>query len=93
MKDDLKTWGELCEITREPLGETPADAPIERWIPRGQGLAMPKGDSKLKELGFTKLVKREDGVYENVTALDGESRFMKRDDPTTMPDFSRRIRD
>ncbi|MBI4816629.1 MAG: zinc ribbon domain-containing protein [Deltaproteobacteria bacterium] len=93
MKDDLTTWGEVCAITLEPLGDTPADAPVERWIPRAVGVAAPMGDSRLKELGFTKLVKRDNGVYENVTRLDGESRYMKRDDPTTIPDFKRRIKD
>ena len=31
----------------------------------------PAGDTKLKEMGFTKLVRRDKGVYENVTALEG----------------------
>ena len=32
----------------------------------------PKGNSDLKNMGFTKLVKRDDGVYENVTATGKE---------------------
>jgi len=44
-------------------------------------------------LGFTKLVRRDDGVYENVTARDGESKVMHRDKPETLPDLSKTIRD
>jgi putative FmdB family regulatory protein len=56
-------------------------------------ISTPKTNAELKDLGFTKLVKRDDGVYENVTARDGESRYMKRDKPETMPDLSKNISD
>jgi hypothetical protein len=39
------------------------------------------------------LVKRDDGVYENVTARDGDSRYMQRDKPETIPDLSKTIAD
>jgi hypothetical protein len=44
-------------------------------------------------MGFTKLVRRDDGVYENVTARDGDSRYMLRDKPETMPNLKKTIRD
>jgi len=47
----------------------------------------------LRDLGFTKLVKRDDGVYENVTARDGDSRYMERDKPDTIPNLRKTIRD
>ena len=56
-------------------------------------ISCPKTDSDLKSMGFTKLVRRDKGVYENVTALDGESRTWESDKPETMPDIKRRIRD
>ena len=30
MTEELHTWGELCARAEIPLGETPAEAPIER---------------------------------------------------------------
>jgi putative FmdB family regulatory protein len=53
----------------------------------------PKGNSDLRNLGFTKLVKRDDGVYENVTRRDGDSRYMLRDRPDTIPNLSKTISD
>ena len=53
----------------------------------------PKTNSELKDLGFTKLVKRDDGIYENVTARGNESKYMERDKPETMPDISKIIKD
>ena len=50
-------------------------------------------DSELRDLGFTKLVKREEGVYENVTQRSGESRYMVRGKPDTVPDVKRIISD
>ncbi|MCX8037921.1 MAG: zinc ribbon domain-containing protein [Candidatus Sumerlaeia bacterium] len=67
--------------------------PVERIIPRGIGINTPTTDSELKSMGFAKLVRRDDGVYENVTALDGESKVMERGKPETLPDIKRRIRD
>jgi putative FmdB family regulatory protein len=52
-----------------------------------------KSDSELRDLGFTKLVKREDGVYENVTQREGESRYMVRGKPETVPNVKKIIRD
>lgn len=57
------------------------------------GLAAPTGDVALKEKGFAKLVRRDKGVYENVTALDHENRYYRADRPETMPDLKRRITD
>ncbi len=49
----------------------------------------PKSDSDWRNMGFTKLVKRDDGVYENVTQRGNESRYMERGKPETMPDVSK----
>jgi hypothetical protein len=56
-------------------------------------IAVPRGNSELKNLGFTKLVRRDQGVYENVTATDKEKRYVRSNDPSSQPDFKRKIRD
>lgn len=92
IKDKLKTWGELCTLAKRPLGKTPAAAPIERllYVPL---ISTPTGDSKLKEMGFTKLVKRDKGVYENVTATGTEKRFMTAGDASSMPHIHKKVKD
>lgn len=67
-------------------------APVERLI-APTFVSAPTGDSELRDKGFAKLVRRDNGVYENVTALDGESRVWEADKPSTMPDIKRRISD
>ena len=57
------------------------------------GIATPKTNSDLKNLGFTKLVRRDQGVYENVTATGGESRFMEAGKPNTLPHLHKKIED
>ena len=56
-------------------------------------ISTPKTNSELRDLGFTKLVKRDDGVYENVTARNKDSRLVIRDKPETLPDLKKTIRD
>ena len=56
------------------------------------GISCPKTNSELKDLGFTKLVRRDDGVYENVTARGSDSRYMQRGKPETVPDLSKTIK-
>jgi putative FmdB family regulatory protein len=54
-------------------------------------ISCPKTNSELRDLGFTKLVKRDDGVYENVTARDGDSRYMVKGKPETIPNLNKTI--
>jgi len=51
---------------------------LQRLISRVTCTA-PRSDRHLRDQGFTKLVRRDDGVYENVTARDGESRVVHTD--------------
>jgi predicted nucleic acid-binding Zn ribbon protein len=92
MTEKLTTWGELCAAANIDLDDTPADAPVERLL-FAPGICTPVGDSKLKELGFTKLVRRDQGVYENVTRTDKEARYMVAGDKSTLPDLKSRITD
>jgi len=75
--DKLETWGELCQLAQIDRGDTPADAPVRRMVgvPR---LMVPASNNDYKNAGFTKLVKRDRGVYENVTAKDGEDPIVYR---------------
>lgn len=88
----VRTWGELCAMTGIDPGSAPASAPVERLLFAPQ-VSAPHGNSDLKNLGFTKLVKRDTGVYENVTATGKESRYMNAGDASTVPDIKRKIRD
>ena len=57
------------------------------------GISTPKTNSDLKNLGFTKLVRRDNGVYENVTATGKESKVWDAGKPETMPDLKSKIGD
>ena len=65
---------------------------IKKLISRSN-ISTPRSNAELKDMGFTKLVKRDSGVYENVTARDGDSRYVVRDKPETLPNLSKTIRD
>lgn len=56
-------------------------------------ISTPKTNSDLKNLGFTKLVRRDNGIYENVTATGKESRIWDASRPETMPDLKSKIGD
>lgn len=89
--------GKVFEV-EQPLADDPLRAcpqcggPLRRLISRSF-VSTPRTDSELKGMGFTKLVRRDKGVYENVTATGKESRYMQADKPETMPDLKRKIRD
>lgn len=92
INERLTTWGELCEVASLYPGDTALDEPVERLL-FPVGVSTPKTDSELKNMGFTKLVKRDTGVYENVTATHKEARYMKAGDSSTLPDIKSRITD
>ncbi len=66
--------------------------PVQKIVSK-INISCPKSNRELRDLGFTKLVKRDDGVYENVTARDGDSRYMERGRPETIPDLTKTIGD
>jgi len=89
--------GKLFEVKQslsdDPLTHCPTcQGPVRKRISR-IGLSIQKSRAELRDLGFTKLVKRDDGIYENVTRRQGESRYMVRGQPDTVPDFSKTISD
>jgi len=87
--------GEIFEII-----QSIHDTPLQR-CPHCQGLVQkyisniyvntPRTNTNYKDLGFTKLVKRDDGVYENVTRRGNDSRYMIAGQPDTLPDLSKTI--
>jgi putative FmdB family regulatory protein len=83
---------------RQPMAESAlkrcpsCGGPVEKVVSR-ININTPRGTSDLKDLGFTKLVKRDDGVYENVTARSGDSRYMVRGKPETVPDLKKTVGD
>jgi len=66
--------------------------PVRRLI-SAPGIVTPHTNSELKNLGFTKLVRRDSGVYENVTATGSESRIMEAGKPETLPHLHKKITD
>ncbi len=88
----LGTWGEVCYLNQLDPGETDPATPVRKLI-TAPAIIKSCGDSELRNLGFTKLVKRDEGVYENVTALDHESRYMVAGDSSTLPDIRKKVSD
>jgi putative FmdB family regulatory protein len=89
--------GAVFEVSQsmreEALATCPeCGGPVERIIGPTY-VNVPTSDTDLRDKGFAKLVRRDNGVYENVTALDGESKVWEKDKPETMPDVKRRISD
>ena len=80
-------------LLESPLTHCPAcGGAVNKLISR-INISAPKTNSELRDMGFTKLVRRDDGVYENVTARSGDSRYMMRDKPETVPNLCKTISD
>ena len=89
----LETWGELCELAGHEPGETSPDASIRKVIMTAPMANTPAGNAHLKNLGFTKLEKRYDGTYENVTRTGTEKRFLDPKDPGSLPHIHKKVSD
>ena len=90
---EIKNWGELCELAMIETGDTPVDASVRKVITTPPMANTPAGNAHLKNLGFTKLEKRYDGTYENVTRTGTEKRFLDPKDPSSMPQLDKKISD
>jgi putative FmdB family regulatory protein len=80
-------------ITEDALKTCPECGGAIRRLISKPYIRSPQSDSDLKSMGFTKLVKRDQGVYENVTRTGGESRYMESGKPETMPHLQKKISD
>ncbi len=87
----LKTWGEVCYVKQIPVEDDPA-SPVKKII-TPPNISIKASNADLKSLGFTKLVKCDEGVYENVTALEHEKRYMVAGDASSVPDIAKKIGD
>lgn len=90
-------WGSIFEI-RQSIEDAPltlcpnCQAPVRKLISLTH-VCTPKTNTELRDLGFTKLVRRDDGAYENVTARPGESKVMLRGQAETQPHIGKTISD
>jgi putative FmdB family regulatory protein len=80
-------------IHDKPLTRCPACRGAVKKCLSLSNINTPKTNGELRDLGFTKLVRREKGVYENVTRRDGDNRYMLQDKPETIPNLKKTIRD
>lgn len=92
INERISSWGELCFASQYSLGKTDPLSPVKKLI-RAPSIAFPTGNAELKNHGFTKLVKRDDGIYENVTAVGSEKRYMNAEDPSSVPHLHKKIED
>ncbi len=89
----IESWGQVCTLAGIDPGATDPDSPVRKVIITAPMANTPAGNSELKNLGFTKLEKRYDGTYENVTRSGTEKRFLDPKDPTSMPHLDKKISD
>lgn len=91
------TWGQVIEIEQsvhdEILSHCPNCGGAVRKLISLCNINTPRSDGEIRDKGFTKLVRRDSGVYENVTARNGDSRFVHIDNPKTLPNLRKTIRD
>ena len=77
-----------------PLTKCPTcGGPVKKLMSVAAVTRKKRTDTELRDLGFTKLVRRDDGIYENVTAREGESKLVDRRRPETFPNLSKIITD
>lgn len=88
-----KVFEQTQSIHDKSLTRCPECSGPLRKIISHTSISVPKTNGELRDLGFTKLVKRDDGVYENVTTRDGDSKYMVRGKPETIPNIKKIIRD
>ena len=93
ISEKLKIWGEVCAKAKIEPGKTPLTTPVNRVITTPPMANTPIGNSGLKNLGFTKLVKRDNGVYENVTRSGTEKRYMRAGEAGSMPHLNKKLTD
>ncbi len=89
----LTTWLELCYVAQHDVGDINPASPVRKVVKSPPGMAVATFNSELKNVGFTKLVRRDHGVYENVTALDDEKRYMVKGDKNSIPKLHKKVGD
>ncbi|MDP8222114.1 MAG: zinc ribbon domain-containing protein [Candidatus Lernaella stagnicola] len=92
--------GEACEkgarfevmhkAGESPLTKCPQCGGLVRRLVSRPNIASPTSDRELRDQGFTKLVKRDDGLYENVTARDGDPKIVDKRDMSPEPEAKKK---
>lgn len=91
--DQGKVFEVTQSISEDRLAACPdCGKPVTRLI-SGAFISTPTTTSAYKNMGFTKLVKRDEGVYENVTRDHGETKYMERGKADTIPNLKGKIQD
>lgn len=76
-----------------PLSRCPhCGRPVERDLAPA-AIKTKKFNCELRDMGFTKLVRVDDGLFENVTRRHGEDKYVDRRRPETFPDLSKTVKD
>ena len=83
-EQSIRDW----DLTRCPYCQQPV-----RKLLSAPVVKMKRSNGELRDLGFTKLVRVDDGLFENVTAREGESRIVDRRIPDTLPHLHKTIKD
>lgn len=85
---------EWDQVARDlPLSRCPhCGGKVERSL-SVSSIRAKKFNCELKDMGFTKLVRVDDGIFENVTRRHGEKKYIDRRDPDTFPDLSKTVKD
>ena len=85
---------EFEQVSRDlPLTVCPwCGKPVERLL-SAPSIKTKPFDCELRDKGFTKLVRVDDGIYENKTRRDGEEKYVDRRKPETLPRLERTIED
>ena len=90
MDSTLETWLEVCYVAQIPVGDTDPTSAVRRVMTRAPGVSVVTSNAELKNMGFTKLVKRSDGSYENVTATDEQARVVRPDDADSLSSLQKK---
>ena len=76
-----------------PLSRCPyCGGQVERSL-SASSIRTKKFNCELKDMGFTKLVRVDDGIFENVTRRHGEDKYIDRRKPETFPNLGKTVKD
>ncbi|MDR2405690.1 MAG: zinc ribbon domain-containing protein [Deltaproteobacteria bacterium] len=91
---DKSPYFEWEQVARDwPLSVCPfCGKPVERILQPAH-IKKRNFDCELRDKGFTKLVRVDDGIFENVTRRPGEAKYVDRRKPETLPILEKTIKD
>jgi putative FmdB family regulatory protein len=72
-------------MSAEPLAACPECGRAVKRLVSAPLIQVGKSNAEVRDTGFTKLVRRDHGIYENVTPRKGESKIVNLGDQSTYP--------